>query len=114
MPSTLPSLRTVTRTSGANAAIKDGSVRPAGFTLSFEEVPVLVRAFRTMVRELNYDVCEMAVTTYLCAREHGVAFTALPIFLVRGLHHAAVVRHVAAGIQSPKDLEGRRVGFNRG
>ena len=114
MPSTLPSLRTVTRTSGANAAIKDGSVRPAGFTLSFEEVPVLVRAFRTMVRELNYDVCEMAVTTYLCAREHGVAFTALPIFLVRGLHHAAVVRHVAAGIQSPKDLEGRRVGVNRG
>ncbi len=114
MPSSPPPLRTVTRTAGANAAIKDGSVVPEGFALQFEHVPVLVRAFRTMVRELNYDVCEMAVTTYMCAREHGVAFTALPIFLVRGLHHGAVVRNTGAGIVSPRDLEGQRVGVNRG
>lgn len=114
MPSSPPRLRTVTRTSGANTAIKDGSVAPQGFALEFEEVPVLVRAFRTMVRELNYDVCEMAVTTYLCAREHGVAFTALPIFLVRGLHHGAVVHNSDSVVARPKDLEGQRVGVNRG
>ena len=107
-------LRTVTRTQGNNAAIKDGSVNPAGFTFACEEVPVLVHAFRRMVRTLEFDVCEMALTTYLCAREHGVKFTALPVFLVRAFHHGAILQNVKAGIRTPKDLEGRRVGVNRG
>ncbi len=107
-------LRTVTRTSGANAAIKDGEVRPDGVVLDFEDVPVIVHAFRRMVRESAYDVCEMALTTYLCAREHGTPFTALPIFLVRGLHHGAVVHNTTSDVRTAKDLEGRRVGVHRG
>ena len=105
-------LKTVTRTQGNNLALKDGSVRPAGFELDFEEVPVLIDAFRRMVRGLEYDVCEMALTTYACARAHGKRFTALPIFLVRAFHHGAIV--VNADIRHPKDLQGRRVGVNRG
>jgi 4,5-dihydroxyphthalate decarboxylase len=64
-----------------------------------------------MVRELEYDVCEMAFTTYLCAKEHGKRLTALPIFLVRGFHHGAIV---ASAVGDPKELEGERVGVNRG
>jgi ABC-type nitrate/sulfonate/bicarbonate transport system substrate-binding protein len=109
-----PVLRTVTRTQGANQALKSGEVVPHGFRFAFEEVPVLVSAFRRMVRDLEYDVSEMALTTYLVAREHGVAFTALPVFLVRGLHHGAIQVAAGSGIESPKDLEGRRVGVNRG
>ncbi len=109
-----PTLKTVTRTQGNNAAIKDGSVNPAGFTFALEEVPVLVHAFRRMVRTLEFDVCEMALTTYLCAREHGVRFTALPIFLVRAFHHGAILKNIKTGIRAPKDLEGRKVGVNRG
>ena len=107
-------LKTVTRTQGNNLALKDGSVRPAGFELEFEEVPVLIDAFRRMVRGLEYDVCEMALTTYVCARAHGVRFTALPIFLVRAFHHGAIVVNTDLGIKHPKDLEGRRIGVNRG
>jgi 4,5-dihydroxyphthalate decarboxylase len=107
-------LTTVTRTQGNNAALKDGTVAPQGFVFDFEEVPVLVQAFRRMVRELEFDVCEMAFTTYLCARAWGKRFTALPIFLVRGFHHGAIVCNTEAGIREPKDLEGRRVGVNRG
>jgi 4,5-dihydroxyphthalate decarboxylase len=107
-------LKTVSRTQGNNAALKDGTVRPAGFDLAFEEVDPLIRAFRLMVRELAYDVSEMAITTYLCAKDHGKRFTALPIFLVRGFHHGAIVCNTKAGIRRPKDLEGRRVGVNRG
>jgi 4,5-dihydroxyphthalate decarboxylase len=107
-------LTTVTRTQGNNQALKDGSVTTQGFSLDFEEVPVLVQAFRRMVRGLEFDVCEMAFTTYLCARAHGKRFTALPIFLVRGFHHGAIVHSTASGIQTPTDLEGRSVGVNRG
>jgi 4,5-dihydroxyphthalate decarboxylase len=107
-------LSAVTRTTGANAALKDGRVEVPGHELVFEEVPVLVHAFRRMVRELAYDVCEMAFTTYLCAREHGVRFTALPVFLVRGLHHGAIVQNRHVSIAGPGDLAGRRVGVGRG
>jgi 4,5-dihydroxyphthalate decarboxylase len=104
-------LTTVTRTQPANAALKDGRVEPRGVELEFEEVDPLIKAFRQMVRERAYDVCELAFTTYLCAKEHGKRFTALPVFLVRGFHHGAIV---ANGVRDPKDLEGERVGVNRG
>ncbi len=110
----MSTLTAVSRMQGNNRAVKDGTVAPVGFRLEFEEVPVLVQAFRRMVRRLEFDVCEMAVTTYLCAREHGVGFTALPVFLVRGFHHGAIVVNQHAGIEKPRDLEGRRVGVNRG
>ncbi len=107
-------LRTVTRTQGNNLALKDGSVAPDGYVLDFEEVPVLIQAFRRMVRGLEFDVCEMAITTYLCAKAHGKAFTALPVFLVRDFHHGAVVHDPANGLAGPADLAGHRVGVNRG
>jgi 4,5-dihydroxyphthalate decarboxylase len=109
-----PVIRVVTRAQGGNAALLRGEVRAEGFTLAFEEVPVLVQAFRRMVRELAYDVAELAVTTYLCAKEHGAAFTALPVLLVRGFHHGAVVRPAGSDLRHPADLAGRRVGVNRG
>src|SRR6266511_3278013 len=107
-------LSAVTRTQGNNRALKDGTVAPSGAVFEFEEVPVLIHAFRRMVRELAYDVCEMALTTYLCAKAHGKRFTALPVFLVRGFHHGAIVYNTRSGIRAPKDLEGRKVGVNRG
>ena len=110
----VPALRIVSRTQGNNSALKDGSIQPVGFSFAFEEVPVLVHAFRRMVRALEFDVCEMALTTYLCAREHGVRFTGLPIFLKRAFHHGAILRNINFGLEDPKDLEGQRVGVNRG
>jgi 4,5-dihydroxyphthalate decarboxylase len=110
----IPPLKTVTRTQGNNLAFKEGRVDGGGFAYDFVEVPVLIDAFRRMVRSLEFDVCEMALTTYVCARAHGKRFTALPVFLVRAFHHGAILVNTEAGIRSPKDLEGRRVGVNRG
>jgi 4,5-dihydroxyphthalate decarboxylase len=67
-----------------------------------------------MVRGLEFDISEMALTTYITAREHGVRFTALPVFLVRAFHHGAILVNTKSGIRTPKDLEGRRVGVSRG
>jgi ABC-type nitrate/sulfonate/bicarbonate transport system substrate-binding protein len=107
-------LKTVTRTQGNNQALKDGIVKPVTFEFDFEEVNPIIDAFRRMVRGLEFDICEMAFTTYICARAHGKRFTALPIFLVRAFHHGAIVHNTKAGIRSPKDLEGKKVGVNRG
>lgn len=107
-------LTIVTRIQGNNQALKDGSVRPRGVEFDFQDVPVLIDGFRRMVRGLEFDVSEMALSTYLCAREHGTQFTALPVFLVRAFHHGAILVNTKAGIATPKDLEGKRVGVNRG
>jgi hypothetical protein len=88
-------LRTVIRTTGANEALKSGDVVPQGFRFDFDDAPPLFAAFRKMVRDLEYDVSEMALTTYLVAKEHGVPFTALPVFLVGGL--AVQIRAELAG-----------------
>lgn len=109
-----PKLSAVTRRQGNNAALLNGDVVVKGIELAFQDVPVLVHAFRRMVRELEFDVCEMALTTYLCAREHGVRFTAIPVFLVRGFHHGAILHDDRFELRDAKDLEGRRVGVNRG
>ena len=107
-------LSALSRSQGNNSRVKDGTVVPDGYSLDFEEVPVLVKGFRRMVRELAFDVSEMALTTYLTAREHDVKFTALPIFLVRGFHHNAIVVRRDSGITDPRQLVGKRVGVNRG
>jgi 4,5-dihydroxyphthalate decarboxylase len=109
-----PKLKTVTRTQGNNQALKDGTVKPRSFEFDFVEVDPLIAAFRRMVRGAEFDICEMAFTTYICARSFGKPMTAVPIFLVRAFHHGAILANTNSGIRSPKDLEGKRVGVNRG
>jgi 4,5-dihydroxyphthalate decarboxylase len=107
-------LKTALVTRGHTQALKDGTVKPRTFEFDFEEVPTIIQAFRRMVRGLEFDISEMAITTYICARAHGKAFTALPIFPMRAFHHGAIVYNTTTGIQNPKDLEGKKVGVNRG
>jgi 4,5-dihydroxyphthalate decarboxylase len=107
-------LRIVTRTQGNNKALKDGTVKPRTCEFEFVEVDPLIDAFRRMVRGLEFDASEMAITTYVTARAHGKRLLALPIFLVRAFHHGAIVYNTTSGIRSPRDLEGRKIGVNRG
>jgi ABC-type nitrate/sulfonate/bicarbonate transport system substrate-binding protein len=113
-PMDRPTLETALVTRGHTKALKDGTIRPRTFDFEFEEVPQIIQAFRRMVRGLEFDISEMAITTYLCARAYGKAFTAIPVFPMRAFHHGAILHNTKAGIRNPKDLEGRKVGVNRG
>ena len=93
--------------------LREGSVRPRTFELDFEDVPHLA-AFRRMVRSQDFAICELPVTTYLSARVYGKPFTAIPVFPWRAFHHGAIVHNTRSGVKTPKDLEGRKVGVNRG
>jgi 4,5-dihydroxyphthalate decarboxylase len=109
-----PKLKTVTRTQGNNRAFKDGTVKPKTFEPEFVEVDPLIAAFRRQVRANEFDICELAITTYICAKEYGKKITAIPVPLVRAFHHGAILVNTKAGIKTPKDLEGKKVGVNRG
>jgi 4,5-dihydroxyphthalate decarboxylase len=109
-----PAFKTALVTYPHTQALKDGTVVPRTCTFDFEEVPVIVKAFRRMVRGLEFDISEMAITTYLTAKAHGVRFTAIPVFPMRAFHHGAILYNTRSDIRTPKDLEGRKVGVNRG
>src|ERR1700754_1513917 len=107
-------LKTCVQTFGHTEALKTGKVDTGPWSLEFEEVPAIIQAFRRMVRGYEFDISEMAITTYMCARAAGKRITALPVFLVRAFHHGAILHNTQVGLTGPKDLEGRKVAVNRG
>ncbi len=95
---------------GHTRELKSGQVPIKGVEANFVEVKPIIGAFRRMVREVEFDVCEMAPTTYMIARALGAPFVALPVFLMRRFHHGGFVVNPKSGIKAPKDLEGKKVG----
>ncbi|WP_405951752.1 hypothetical protein OG588_41525 [Streptomyces prunicolor] len=76
----------------------------------FVEASPLYPAFARMVRQLDYDVCELALATYLQAREAGVPVTLLPVVMIGGTHHRSLTRLPDGPDLTPGGLIGRRVG----
>ena len=109
-----PRLKTALAVRGHTQALMNGTVTPRTFEFDFVDVPIIIKAFRRMVRGLEFEISELAMTTYLCARAHGKPFTAIPVFPMRAFHHGAIVYNTKTGVRTPKDLEGRKVGVNRG
>ncbi len=103
-------LKTAIATYPHTKGLKDGTVPVPGVQFEHVEVSPIIGAFRRMCRTLEFDLCEMAITTYLTAKAHGKPFTALPVFVMRQFHHAPIVYNTKSGVQSPKDLEGKKVG----
>jgi 4,5-dihydroxyphthalate decarboxylase len=109
----MPPLKIAIYNYGHTMPLKEGLVTTS---LELEHIfvdPITV-AMRQMCRTLNYDICEMAFTTYLCAKAAGKPFTAIPVFFTRNFWHKAIFARVGSGIKEPKDLEGRTVIVNRG
>jgi 4,5-dihydroxyphthalate decarboxylase len=99
---------------GITKPIKEAGADLGRLNLNFVEVEQIVPMMRRMCRKLEFDICEMAFTTYVCARAAGLPFTAIPVFVTRNFHHWAVFVNTRSGVRKPKDLEGRKVGVNRG
>ena len=92
------------------SAIRSGAIPIEGVDPEIVTVKPQIGAFRRMVRDVEFDVCEIAPTTYIIARAYGSPFKALPIFVVRRFHHGGLLVRPDAHIHHPKDLEGKKVG----
>lgn len=89
-------------------ALIDGRVKPAGTN---PRVTTPADVYRRMVRDLAYDVAEIATTTFVAARSFDIPISAIPVFSNRDLTMSPIVYNVNSGIKGPKDLEGKRVGL---
>ncbi|MDW8469859.1 MAG: hypothetical protein RML56_13695 [Burkholderiales bacterium] len=75
--------------------------------LEFADVAVPHTAFKRVVRDLEFDLAELALVTFLLARAHGKPLRLLPAVLTARFQHPYLVS--ARGLR-PRDLEGKRVG----
>jgi 4,5-dihydroxyphthalate decarboxylase len=89
-------------------ALIDGRVKPAG---TIPEVTTPADVYERMVRDLKYDVAEIAFTTFLAAKSFDIPITAIPVFSNRDVTMTLIHCNVNSGIKEPKDLEGKRVGL---
>ena len=67
-------------------------------------------AFKRVVRNLEFDVSEMAIMTHLIAKAHGKPYRLLPVVVLARFQHPFLVYNSARGTLSPKDLNGKRIG----
>jgi len=91
-------------------ALKNGDIRSDRVALRFTEINPVNRAFLPMAREQKFDVCEMAIITYLQARAYGKPLMLMPATMLGRFQHGALLHNAERGPLRPQDLPGRRVG----
>jgi 4,5-dihydroxyphthalate decarboxylase len=96
----------------------DGSVKVEGADVTVLEVgqshPLRHGQNRheRMLQKGEFDICELSLSSYLMAKSRGMPFTAIPVFPRRLFSLSQMWVNVDAGIASPRDLIGRKVGLS--
>ncbi|KWX23997.1 hypothetical protein AFM11_11555 [Mycolicibacterium wolinskyi] len=81
-----------------------------GHGIALADADPIYKAFAPMVRELRYDVSELAIATYLQAREADIPIALLPVALSGDFHHHSLTCWPGSAELNPADLKGQRVG----
>ncbi len=96
----------------------DGSVKADGVDLEVLEVgqshPLRHGQDRheRMLQKSEFDICELSLSSYLIAKSRGMPFTAIPVFPRRLFSLSQMWVNRNAGISSPQDLVGKKVGLS--
>lgn len=91
--------------------IIDGRVAPQGIDWVVTRMHPSEMFWR-MLRFTEFDISEMSMSSLMMARARDDdRFIALPVFTTRSMFHTGILVRKDAGIHSPVDLKGRRVGI---
>ena len=104
-------LRTLLGDHNVTRAMKSGEIRSAGLIFDFADVKVPNTAFKRVVRDLEFDVAELAIVTFLVARAHGKPLSLVPAVVTARFQHPFLICDAERGPLAPGDLPGRRVGL---
>jgi 4,5-dihydroxyphthalate decarboxylase len=93
------------------SALRRGDVRSPSVRLDFADVKSASSAFKRVVRDMEFEVAELAIVTFLLAKAHGKPLVLLPAVVLGRFQHPYLVYDRERGPLSPGDLTGRRVGI---
>jgi 4,5-dihydroxyphthalate decarboxylase len=92
-------------------ALKEGTVKPESIELTIlTDMTAEVRHAR-MLRGRQFDVSELSMSNYMVAKDQGLPFIAIPVFLHRRFRHGFAFVNTAKGIDRPTDLIGKKIGL---
>jgi 4,5-dihydroxyphthalate decarboxylase len=92
------------------ARLFDGSIRPEGISLTCE-AKMPGELFRRMAKFRDFPVAEMSFSTHANLISRGDnGLVGIPVFPSRAFRHSYVFVNRRAGIDTPQDLTGKRVG----
>lgn len=80
-------------------------------SLEFADVKLPHTAFKRVVRDLEFDVAELALMTFLLAKAHGKPYRLLPAVVTARFQHGFLAYNPERGPLSPGQLTGKRVGM---
>ncbi|MFQ5936948.1 MAG: ABC transporter substrate-binding protein [Acidiferrobacterales bacterium] len=93
-------------------ALKEGAVEPEGLELTvLTDMNSSTRHWK-MIRDREFDISELSMSSYLMAMDRGAAFTAIPVFLHRRFRHGFIFINAGKGINEPTHLIGKKVGLS--
>jgi 4,5-dihydroxyphthalate decarboxylase len=104
-------LRTLLGDHACTAALKNGSIRSDLVEFDFVEYAPTNKGFKPMVREGAFDVSEMAIVTYLMAKNFNKPMVLLPDVVMARFQHGHAFYNVRRGVLTPADLSGKRIGI---
>jgi 4,5-dihydroxyphthalate decarboxylase len=93
--------------------LMDGRVQPDGIE---PDIKVLRprAAFQRMLDDKEFQVSELSLASYAALKGRGACpFVAIPVALSKIFRHSCIYVRTDAGIRSPQDLEGKRVGTSQ-
>jgi 4,5-dihydroxyphthalate decarboxylase len=91
----------------------DGRIAPDGIDLSVQVHRPHV-TFSRMLERQEFDVSEMSLSSYVALVAKGdCPFVAIPVALSKIFRHSCIFVRPEAGIRTPQDLKGKRVGSIR-
>jgi len=93
--------------------LKEGLVEPEGIELTILTGQDSNTRHWRFLRNREYDVAELSCSSYAVARDQGLPFTAIPVFLHRRFRHGFIYINAGKGIRSPRDLLGRKIGLKQ-
>lgn len=90
--------------------LHDGRVTLPGVELEGHILPT-GKLFPIAVQEARFDITELSISSYILQVSRGdCAYTAIPAFVSRAFRHSGFYTRADAGIQTLRDLQGKRVG----
>lgn len=91
-------------------AFRSGHIASPRYAFEFADVKVPNTAFKRMVRNLEFDVSELAIVTFLQAIDAGIPLVLLPTVIVSRYQHPFLMFDSRRGLIRPQDLRSRRIG----
>jgi 4,5-dihydroxyphthalate decarboxylase len=90
--------------------LKEGIVAPDGIELNILTASDSSTRHWRFLRNQEYDAAECSASSYIVARDRGLPFRALPVFLHRRFRHGFIFINTGKGISKPTDLIGKKIG----